>query len=43
MDMYQKREQRKNNKVSEENQGVRKSGINCLVSIYLNPIGIPFK
>ncbi len=43
MGMHQKRNMRKIKKEFEENTGVRKSGINWLVTIYLNLRGIPYK
>lgn len=41
MDMYQKRELRKNNKNSEKESSA--ININCLIPIYVNPRGNLYK
>lgn len=43
-DMHQKRAERKQNKLNnDENNGVNKNDINCLITINLNPQRNPYK
>lgn len=44
-DMYQKREERKNKKMENDNNqgGLHKTSINWLITIYLTPLSNPYK
>ena len=42
MDMYQKREMRKNRKLDENTKSLPSTSINCLITIYLTPSTKPY-
>ena len=43
MDMYQKREMRKNKKLDENAKSLASTSVNCLSMIYLTPLTNPYK